>query len=129
MMGAVQPFISGAISKTINMPTDATVEDIMHAYMESWKLGLKAVAIYRGRIQTHAAAQYLERQRGAENTRRWKSKKRGYCAISCPTSGARSPTSSISPAMRATLPPACMKTASREKSLSPCRKRARRSPV
>src|SRR5881296_860001 len=39
MMGAVQPFISGAISKTINMPTDATVEDIMHAYMESWKLG------------------------------------------------------------------------------------------
>ena len=47
MMGAVQPFISGAISKTINMPTDATVDDIMHAYMESWKLGLKAVAIYR----------------------------------------------------------------------------------
>jgi ribonucleoside-diphosphate reductase alpha chain len=47
MMGAVQPFISGAISKTINMPTDATVEDIMHAYTESWKLGLKAVAIYR----------------------------------------------------------------------------------
>jgi len=47
MMGAVQPFISGAISKTINMPTDATVEDIMHAYMESWRLGLKAVAIYR----------------------------------------------------------------------------------
>ena len=47
MMGAVQPFISGAISKTINMPTDATVEDIMHAFMESWKLGLKAVAIYR----------------------------------------------------------------------------------
>jgi ribonucleoside-diphosphate reductase alpha chain len=47
MMGAVQPFISGAISKTINMPSDATVEDIMHAYMESWRLGLKAVAIYR----------------------------------------------------------------------------------
>jgi ribonucleoside-diphosphate reductase alpha chain len=47
MMGAVQPFISGAISKTINMPTDATVEDIIHAYMESWKLGLKAIAIYR----------------------------------------------------------------------------------
>ena len=47
MMGAVQPFISGAISKTINMPTDATIDDIMHAYMESWKLGLKAIAIYR----------------------------------------------------------------------------------
>ena len=47
MMGAVQPFISGAISKTINMPTDVTVDEIMHAYIESWKLGLKAVAIYR----------------------------------------------------------------------------------
>jgi ribonucleoside-diphosphate reductase alpha chain len=47
MMSAVQPFISGAISKTINMPNDSTVEDIMHAYTESWKLGLKAVAIYR----------------------------------------------------------------------------------
>ncbi len=47
MMGAVQPFISGAISKTINMPADVLVEEIMQAYMESWKLGLKAVAIYR----------------------------------------------------------------------------------
>ncbi len=47
MMGAVQPFISGAISKTINMPNDATVEDISEAYMEAWHLGLKAVAIYR----------------------------------------------------------------------------------
>src|SRR5213594_3086274 len=47
MMGAVQPFISGAISKTINMPTDVTVDEIMQAYTESWRLGLKAVAIYR----------------------------------------------------------------------------------
>ncbi len=47
MMGAAQPFISGAISKTINMPEESTVEDIMDAYTESWKLGLKAVAIYR----------------------------------------------------------------------------------
>ena len=47
MMAATQPFISGAISKTINMPEEATVEEIMDAYMESWKLGLKAVAIYR----------------------------------------------------------------------------------
>ena len=46
-MGAVQPFISGAISKTVNMPTSATPEDIETAYVESWKLGLKAVAIYR----------------------------------------------------------------------------------
>jgi ribonucleoside-diphosphate reductase alpha chain len=47
MMGAVQPFISGAISKTINMPEESTVEDVMEAYTESWRLGLKAVAIYR----------------------------------------------------------------------------------
>jgi ribonucleoside-diphosphate reductase alpha chain len=47
MMGAVQPFISGAISKTINMPSSATIEDIEAAYIEAWKLGLKAVAVYR----------------------------------------------------------------------------------
>ncbi len=47
MMGAVQPFISGAISKTINMPTSATIEEIEQAYYEAWKLGLKAVAVYR----------------------------------------------------------------------------------
>jgi ribonucleoside-diphosphate reductase alpha chain len=47
MMGAVQPFLSGAISKTVNMPNDATVEDIEKAYVEGWRLGLKALAIYR----------------------------------------------------------------------------------
>jgi ribonucleoside-diphosphate reductase alpha chain len=47
MMAAVQPFISGAISKTINMPEESTVDEVMNAYIESWKLGLKAVAIYR----------------------------------------------------------------------------------
>ncbi|MGD0964344.1 MAG: vitamin B12-dependent ribonucleotide reductase [Candidatus Acidiferrales bacterium] len=47
MMAAAQPFLSGAISKTINMPEESTVEDISEAYIESWKLGLKAVAIYR----------------------------------------------------------------------------------
>ena len=47
MMAAAQPFLSGAISKTINMPEESTVEDISEAYTESWRLGLKAVAIYR----------------------------------------------------------------------------------
>jgi ribonucleoside-diphosphate reductase alpha chain len=47
MMAAVQPFISGAISKTINMPTEATVDEIADAYLEAWKQGIKAVAIYR----------------------------------------------------------------------------------
>src|SRR6201997_4822696 len=47
MMAATQPFISGAISKTVNLPESASVEDIMEAYLQAWKLGLKAVAIYR----------------------------------------------------------------------------------
>jgi ribonucleoside-diphosphate reductase alpha chain len=47
MMAAAQPFLSGAISKTVNLPNDCTVEDIEGAYMESWRLGLKAVAVYR----------------------------------------------------------------------------------
>ena len=47
MMGAVQPFISGAISKTVNMPSSVTVEEIEQAYIEGWRLGLKAVAVYR----------------------------------------------------------------------------------
>ncbi|MGB8414348.1 MAG: vitamin B12-dependent ribonucleotide reductase [Candidatus Binatus sp.] len=47
MMGAVQPFISGAISKTINMPAEATVDEVAEAYVTAWKLGLKSVAIYR----------------------------------------------------------------------------------
>jgi ribonucleoside-diphosphate reductase alpha chain len=47
MMAAVQPFVSGAISKTVNMPEETTVEDIMDTYIEAWRLGVKAVAIYR----------------------------------------------------------------------------------
>jgi ribonucleoside-diphosphate reductase alpha chain len=47
MMAATQPFISGAISKTVNLPNDATIEDIAEAYLEAWRQGLKAVAIYR----------------------------------------------------------------------------------
>ncbi|MBL9169145.1 MAG: vitamin B12-dependent ribonucleotide reductase [Verrucomicrobiales bacterium] len=47
MMGAAQPFISGAISKTVNLPSEATVQDIRSAYIEAWRMGLKCVAIYR----------------------------------------------------------------------------------
>jgi ribonucleoside-diphosphate reductase alpha chain len=47
MMGATQPFISGAISKTVNVPKDATADEIMQAYIQSWKLGAKAISIYR----------------------------------------------------------------------------------
>src|SRR5207237_6382912 len=47
MMAGVQPFISGSQSKTVNLPEEATVEDITNTYLESWKLGLKCIAIYR----------------------------------------------------------------------------------
>jgi ribonucleoside-diphosphate reductase alpha chain len=55
MMGAVQPFISGAISKTVNLPQDATVEDIADAYTQAWRLGIKALAIYRDGSKTAQA--------------------------------------------------------------------------
>src|SRR5689334_21325915 len=55
MMGAVQPFISGAISKTVNMPETVTVDDIAEAYMEAWRLGVKALAIYRDGSKTAQA--------------------------------------------------------------------------
>ncbi len=55
MMGAVQPFISGAISKTVNLPEDATVEDIADAYTQAWHLGIKALAIYRDGSKTAQA--------------------------------------------------------------------------
>ena len=55
MMGAVQPFISGAISKTVNLPQDATVEDIADAYAQAWRLGIKALAIYRDGSKTAQA--------------------------------------------------------------------------
>jgi len=68
MMAAAQPFLSGAISKTINMPEESTAEDIMEAYTESWKLGLKAVAIYRDnskRAQPLSAAGKKEEEKAA----------------------------------------------------------------
>jgi ribonucleoside-diphosphate reductase alpha chain len=68
MMAAAQPFLSGAISKTINMPEESTVEDIMEAYIESWKFGLKAVAIYRDnskRSQPLSAAGKKEDEKAA----------------------------------------------------------------
>jgi len=55
MMGAVQPFISGAISKTVNLPASATVEDIADAYTQAWHLGVKALAIYRDGSKTAQA--------------------------------------------------------------------------
>jgi ribonucleoside-diphosphate reductase alpha chain len=66
MMGAVQPFISGAISKTVNLPQEATVEDIADAYIQAWHLGIKALAIYRDGSKT-AQALRTDAQQGVES--------------------------------------------------------------
>jgi ribonucleoside-diphosphate reductase alpha chain len=64
MMSAAQPFLSGAISKTVNMPHDVTAEDIMQAYIEAWKLGLKSIAVYRdGCKRTQPLSTSLDRKK------------------------------------------------------------------
>jgi len=69
MMGAVQPFLSGAISKTVNLPESADVDDVMKAYAEGWKLGIKALAVYRdGSKRTQPLNSGKEQQGGASVT-------------------------------------------------------------
>jgi len=67
MMGAVQPFISGAISKTVNMPQESTVEDIAEAYTQAWHLGVKALAIYRDGSKTAQALRTEAKHRAPES--------------------------------------------------------------
>ena len=115
MMGAMQPFISGAIRKTVNVPKDATVEEIEQAYIESWRLGAKAVSIYRdGSKRT----QPLNTSRDKEKAAAAAVVARSRPAAGCPTSGSRSRTSSTSPATRATSRSASTRTASRARSSS-----------
>jgi ribonucleotide reductase alpha subunit len=108
MMAAVQPFISGAISKTINMPEESTVEDVMDAYIESWRLGLKAVAIYRDgskRVQPMSSGTSKgAKQAGTISTPRLRPRRSytGRSGGSCRTSAHRSRTSSRSAGTRAT---------------------------
>ena len=138
MMGAVQPFISGAISKTVNLPQTATVDDIADAYIQAWRLGVKALAIYRDGSKTaqalrtdaqeakrrgHAerrgctsgrAASARPRRRGVDEARRRGGRgasDAGPRASGCRASASRSRTSSRSAATRATSPPACTRTA------------------
>ena len=122
MMAAAQPFLSGAISKTVNLPPDCTVEDIEDAYMEAWKLGLKAVAVYRDGCKR---TQPLSTSKTDPGLGKWRVGGRRPCrgagrerpagggaAASCPTSGSRSRTSSRSRATRATSTSACTRPAS-----------------
>ena len=70
MMAAVQPFISGAISKTVNMPESATVEDVEKIYFEGWKLGLKALAIYRDNCKVGQPLSVAKPNKAAADGRR-----------------------------------------------------------
>ncbi|NBU34630.1 vitamin B12-dependent ribonucleotide reductase [bacterium] len=67
MMGAVQPFLSGAISKTVNMPEEATVEEIEQLHIDAWKLGIKAVAIYRDNCKVGQPLSMLKKGGDANN--------------------------------------------------------------
>ena len=67
MMAAAQPFLSGAISKTVNMPEDATVEDVEQLHMDAWKMGLKAVAIYRDNCKVAQPLSMMKKGGDANN--------------------------------------------------------------
>ena len=99
MMGATQPFISGAISKTVNVPKDATVEEIKQAYIESWQLGAKAVSIYRdGSKRTQPLNTSKDKTAGgARAGGRRALVDAARSGASCRTSATRSRTSSTSP--------------------------------
>ncbi len=147
MMAAAQPFLSGAISKTINMPEESTVEDIMEAYTESWKFGLKAVAIYRDnskgsqplsvsgkKKEEKAPPQPHRRSRLSKRlSQKWKFRRtssRSFStapnAASCPTNAVPSPTSFQLADTKAISPSASTTTVLRAKSSSRWRKKAPR---
>ena len=139
MMGAVQPFISGAISKTVNVPEEVTVEEVEQLHIEAWQLGIKAVAIYRDNCkvaQPLATARRTDlRQRRARGTvpprpasttpswpSRWPSSSRPWparrpwwsssrSASACPAGGGPTPSPSGWPTARATSPSASTRTA------------------
>ena len=99
MLGAVQPFLSGGISKTVNLPHQATVEDIEEVLLSAHRLGVKAVAVYRdGSKRTQPLG-----AKAAQGARR-------PCAGACPTTGPPSRTASARAARRATSPSACTRT-------------------
>ncbi len=140
MMGAIQPFISGAISKTVNMPEAATAEEIEQVYLEGWKLGLKAIAVYRDnskRSQPLTTSKNGRRRR--RHARSWptsrsssprpRRRRPSPIAGACRPSGPRSRTSSRSRATRATSPSVSTRTDSRARSSSRWPRRGPRSRV
>ena len=129
-MGAIQPFISGAISKTVNLPETATVDDVAQVYLDAWKLGVKAVAIYRDNCKV---AQPLsgkgEKSQGTLAPLRRRGESPLRAAGGCRTTAPRSAASSASASTRATSTSACSTTARRATSSSTSPRRARPSPA
>ena len=131
MMAAVQPFISGAISKTVNMPEEATVEEVEQLHIDAWKLGVKAIAIYRDNCKVgqplstakKATAAVARRAAGGRRRprrpRRWSRRSsRCRCARSCPATATRTRSSSGWPTARASSPSASTRTAGPARSSS-----------
>ena len=110
MMGAIQPFISGAISKTVNLPEEATVDEVSHLLLDAWKLGVKAIAIYRDNCKV---AQPLsgKTRTGQATPDRAAAGRDAEAPPRCRTTASRSAASSASASTRATSTSACTTTA------------------
>ena len=131
MMGAVQPFISGAISKTVNLPEETTVEEISRLWLDAWKLGVKAIAIYRDNCKV---AQPLsgKSDKGAASLLEAAALPpvpSDAAAGASRTTAPRSAASSASATTRATSTSASSTTARPATSSSTSRRRARPSPA
>src|SRR5665213_2592067 len=99
MMAAAQPFLSGATSKTVNLPNDCSVQDIADAYTESWRLGLKAVAIYRdgskGTQPLNVSAQTTDEKKGTKILTAAEQSKSGATSLGDPSSTTASSSSKV----------------------------------
>ena len=125
MMAAAQPFISGAISKTVNMPEEATVEEVEQLFVESWKLGLKAVAIYRDNCKVAQPLSADKKKRPAASAPgSW----RHRCANASPCRGRPRPHRSRWATPRDTSRPGPIPTMVSARSSSRPRSRGRRWP-
>ena len=102
MMAAVQPFISGAISKTVNMPESATVADVEEIYLQGWKLGLKALAIYRDNCKVGQPLSQVKARPTPADGQAGDRSRSGRCASGCRRSAPARRCRSRSAARRAT---------------------------
>ena len=158
MMGAVQPFISGAISKTVNLPEDATVEEVEQLHIDAWKPGIKAVAIYRDNCKVAQPLSTTKKEAVAATTappgpkprprtgaggtwpswrRHWPTNRHappsrwwsGPVRSACPAGASPRPSPSGWPTARATSPSASTRTAGRARSSSRSPSRVRPWPA